>query len=83
MSAAQGGALPTVRVSADAARAVRHLRPWVWRKDVLEVAAAPGGWVVAVVDPRGQPAGVPLVEGCLKPGRPAFVVRAATFIRSG
>lgn len=57
MSAAQGGALPTVRVSADAARALRHLRPWVWRKDVLEAPAAPGGWVVAVVDPRGQPAG--------------------------
>jgi 23S rRNA (cytosine1962-C5)-methyltransferase len=57
MSAAQSGAPPTVRVSADAARALRHLRPWVWRKDVLEVPAAPGGWVVAVVDPRGQPAG--------------------------
>jgi len=57
MSAAQGGAPPTVRVSADAARALRHLRPWVWRKDVLEAPAAPGGWVVAVADPRGQPAG--------------------------
>ncbi len=57
MSAAQSGAPPTVRVSADAARALRHLRPWVWRKDVLEPPAAPGGWVVAVVDPRGQPAG--------------------------
>ena len=57
MSAAQGGPLPTVRVSADAARALRHLRPWVWRKEVLEAPAAPGGWVVAVVDPRGQPAG--------------------------
>ena len=57
MSAAQSGAPPTVRVSADGARALRHLRPWVWRKDVLEPPAAPGGWVVAVVDPRGQPAG--------------------------
>ena len=57
MSTAQSGALPTVGVSADAARALRHLRPWVWRKDVLEPPAAPGGWVVAVVDPRGQPAG--------------------------
>jgi len=57
MSAPQGGALPTVRVTADGARALRHLRPWVWRKDVLEPPAAPGGWVVAVVDPRGQPAG--------------------------
>jgi 23S rRNA (cytosine1962-C5)-methyltransferase len=57
MSAAQSGALPTVRVSADAARALRHLRPWVWRKDVLEAPAAPGGWVVAVLDPRGQHAG--------------------------
>jgi len=49
--------VPTVRVSADAARALRHVRPWVWRKDVLDPPAAPGGWVVAVVDPRGQPAG--------------------------
>jgi len=57
MSAPQSGAPPTVRVSADAARGLRHLRPWVWRKDVLEAPAAPGGWVVAVVDPRGQPAG--------------------------
>src|SRR5215813_15091883 len=57
MSAAQSGAPPTVRVSADAARALRHLRPWVWRKDVLEPPDAPGGWVVSVVDPRGQPAG--------------------------
>jgi 23S rRNA (cytosine1962-C5)-methyltransferase len=29
----------------------------VWRKDVLEPTDAPGGAVVAVVDPRGQPAG--------------------------
>src|SRR5215468_2734459 len=57
MSAPQSGPPPTVRVSADAARALRHLRPWVWRKDVMEPPAAPGGWVVAVVDPRGQPAG--------------------------
>jgi len=57
MSAPGGGAVPTVRVSADAARALRHVRPWVWRKDVLDPPAAPGGWVVAVVDPRGQPAG--------------------------
>ena len=52
-----GGVLPTVRVSADGARALRHLRPWVWRKDVLEPPDAPGGAVVAVLDPRGQPAG--------------------------
>jgi len=57
MSAPQSGAPPTVRVSADAARALRHLRPWVWRKDVLDAPAAPGGWVVTVLDPRGQPAG--------------------------
>lgn len=57
MNAPEGGALPTVRVSADAARALRHLRPWVWRKDVLQPPAAPGGWVVAVMDPRDQPAG--------------------------
>jgi 23S rRNA (cytosine1962-C5)-methyltransferase len=29
----------------------------VWRKDVIEAPGAPGGWVVSVVDPRGQPAG--------------------------
>ncbi len=57
MSSTQRGPPPTVRVSADGARALRHLRPWVWRKDVLEPPDAPGGAVVAVVDPRGQPAG--------------------------
>jgi 23S rRNA (cytosine1962-C5)-methyltransferase len=46
-----------VRVTAEAARALRHLRPWVWRKDVVEPPDAPGGAVVAVLDPRGQPAG--------------------------
>src|SRR5262249_60168252 len=51
------GPVPAVRVSADGARALRHLRPWVWRKDVLQPPDAPGGAVVAVVDPRGQPAG--------------------------
>jgi 23S rRNA (cytosine1962-C5)-methyltransferase len=57
MSAGHSAAPPTVQVSADGARALRHLRPWVWRKDVLEAPGAPGGWVVSVVDPRGQPAG--------------------------
>jgi len=57
MSAAHSAAPPTVRVSADGARALRHLRPWVWRKDIIEGPGAPGGWVVSVVDPRGQPAG--------------------------
>jgi 23S rRNA (cytosine1962-C5)-methyltransferase len=57
MSSERGGPLPAVRVSADGARALRHLRPWVWRKDVLEPPDAPGGAVVAVLDPRGQPAG--------------------------
>ena len=57
MSAGHREVPPTVRVSADGARALRHLRPWVWRKDVLEPPRAPGGWVVSVVDPRGQPAG--------------------------
>ena len=47
----------SVRVTAEAARALRHLRPWVWRKDVLEPPDASGGAVVAVLDPRGQPAG--------------------------
>ena len=46
-----------VRVTAEAARALRHLRPWVWRKDVVESPDAPGGAVVGVLDPRGQPAG--------------------------
>ena len=46
-----------VRVTAEAARALRHLKPWVWRKDVVEPPDAPGGAVVAVLDPRGQPAG--------------------------
>ena len=50
------GAADGARVGGCRAR-LRHLRPWVWRKDVLEAPAAPGGWVVAVVDPRGQPAG--------------------------
>jgi len=57
MSSEPHGGPPTVRVSADGARALRHLRPWVWRKDVLQPPDAPGGAVVAVVDPRGQPAG--------------------------
>jgi 23S rRNA (cytosine1962-C5)-methyltransferase len=57
MRAGHSAAPPTVRVSADGARALRHLRPWVWRKDVLEPPGAPGGWVVSVLDPRGQPAG--------------------------
>jgi len=48
---------PTVRVSAEGARSLRHLRPWLWRKEVLDPPDAPGGAVVAVVDPRGQPAG--------------------------
>jgi len=57
MSSGPRGPPPTVQVSADGARALRHLRPWVWRKDVLEPPDAPGGSVVSVVDPRGQPAG--------------------------
>ena len=57
MSSGHRGPPPTVGVSADGARALRHLRPWVWRKDILEPPDAPGGSVVAVVDPRGQPAG--------------------------
>ena len=49
--------MASVGVTAEAARALRHLRPWVWRKDVVEPPDAPGGAVVTVVDPRGQPAG--------------------------
>lgn len=57
MSSEGRGPPPSVRVSAEGARALRHVRPWVWRKDILEPPDAPGGSVVAVVDPRGQPAG--------------------------
>ena len=38
-------------------------KPWVWRKDVVEPPDAPGGAVVAVLDPRGQPAGQALWAG--------------------
>lgn len=42
-------------VSAKAARALRHLRPWCWRTDLVEPpeGAAPGA-VVTVVDPSGH-----------------------------
>ena len=55
--------MASVGVTAEAARALRHLRPWVWRKDVVEPPDAPGGAVVTVVDPRGQPAGQALWAG--------------------
>jgi 23S rRNA (cytosine1962-C5)-methyltransferase len=47
-----------VVVSAKAARALRHLRPWCWRTDVLEAPSgnAPGP-VVSVVDPGGNAVG--------------------------
>ena len=57
MSSPEGGAPAHGAGVGGGARALRHVRPWVWRKDVLEPPAAPGGSVVAVVDPRGQPAG--------------------------
>lgn len=45
-------------VSAKAARALRHLRPWCWRTDVLEPPSThtPGA-VVSVVDPGGNAVG--------------------------
>ncbi|MGO8970099.1 MAG: class I SAM-dependent rRNA methyltransferase [Myxococcaceae bacterium] len=45
-------------VSAKAARALRHLRPWCWRTELVEPPAgdAPGP-VVSVVDPGGNPVG--------------------------
>src|SRR5208282_1909070 len=45
-------------VSAKAARALRHLRPWCWRTELVEAPAgdAPGP-VVSVVDPGGNPVG--------------------------
>ena len=50
--------LNRVVVSAKAARALRHLRPWCWRTDVLEppTANTPGP-VVSVVDPGGNAVG--------------------------
>ncbi len=47
-----------VVVSAKAARALRHLRPWCWRTDVLEspTGNTPGP-VVSVVDPGGNAVG--------------------------
>jgi 23S rRNA (cytosine1962-C5)-methyltransferase len=45
-------------VTAKAARALRHLRPWCWRTDLLEPPAVDrDGAVVAVVDPAGHPVG--------------------------
>ncbi len=42
-------------VSAKAARALRHLRPWCWRTDVVETPATDAaGPVVSVVDPGGN-----------------------------
>jgi 23S rRNA (cytosine1962-C5)-methyltransferase len=42
-------------ISAKAARALRHLRPWCWRTDVLESPSGNGpGAVVSVVDPGGN-----------------------------
>ena len=47
-----------VVVSAKAARALRHLRPWCWRTDVLESPSGnTPGPVVSVVDPGGNAVG--------------------------
>jgi 23S rRNA (cytosine1962-C5)-methyltransferase len=45
-------------VSAKAARALRHLRPWCWRTEVVELPSnqSPGA-VVSVVDPGGNAVG--------------------------
>jgi 23S rRNA (cytosine1962-C5)-methyltransferase len=44
-----------VVVSAKAARALRHLRPWCWRTEVLEAPSGDtAGPVVSVVDPGGN-----------------------------
>jgi 23S rRNA (cytosine1962-C5)-methyltransferase len=55
--AVAGGALPTVTVTAEAARGLRRLHPWVWRTAVQRGPDAAPGAVVAVVDPAGHPAG--------------------------
>jgi len=45
-------------VSAQAARALRHLRPWCWRTDLLEPPEDPAaGALVTVVDPSGHGVG--------------------------
>jgi len=45
-------------VTAKAARALRHLRPWCWRTDVMEAPTGEAaGPVVNVVDPGGNPVG--------------------------
>jgi 23S rRNA (cytosine1962-C5)-methyltransferase len=45
-------------VSAKAARAMRHLRPWCWRTDLLEPPTGDSaGEVVSVVDPGGNAVG--------------------------
>jgi 23S rRNA (cytosine1962-C5)-methyltransferase len=50
--------LNRVVVSAKAARALRHLRPWCWRTDVLEPPTlSTAGPVVSVVDPGGNAVG--------------------------
>ncbi|WP_373044694.1 class I SAM-dependent rRNA methyltransferase [Vulgatibacter sp.] len=45
------------RVHGRGARRVRAGHPWVFRPDLLEAAAAPGGAVVRVVDETGNPLG--------------------------
>jgi 23S rRNA (cytosine1962-C5)-methyltransferase len=48
----------SVVVSAKAARALRHLRPWCWRTDVVEAPSnPPPGLVVDVVDQGGNAVG--------------------------
>lgn len=48
----------SVVISAKAARALRHLRPWCWRTDVLEPpSTGTPGPVVSVFDPGGNPVG--------------------------
>jgi 23S rRNA (cytosine1962-C5)-methyltransferase len=48
----------SVVVSAKAARALRHLRPWCWRTDVVEAPSTPTpGQVVSVVDQGGNAVG--------------------------
>jgi 23S rRNA (cytosine1962-C5)-methyltransferase len=48
---------PVARVSARGARRVRDGHPWIFRTDLLDAPAAPGGAVVRVADESGNPLG--------------------------
>ncbi|MBN2358185.1 MAG: class I SAM-dependent rRNA methyltransferase, partial [Deltaproteobacteria bacterium] len=49
---------PVARVSRRGARRARSGQPWLFRSEVIEPAAAPGGSVVRAVDETGNPLGM-------------------------